>query len=389
MRPEGNRASQLFDAPTRAAVERRYTPRPAHEHYTFAPSDYLDASSTCRVFKAINKETGEQVALKFVAPPLTHDIPDKVQGYAIRELDLSRDKIPLIESPYILKPTDVVSDEILGIGLVIPWAKGGTVAEHREELDATSWESSASYGIQVALGLAALHEHGIIYRDLKPENIFIKSTENIPFAPCAIGDFGISATTDYLQKRKGKAVWDSTHIREALLDEDPKNKIWEKDRLTPVGIIMGTAEQLSPEQARGHTLTPSSDLFSLGTLLFELADGELPFDGDTTDEAMQNICRQEPRTLDNTEQHYQKATKDMKQVIYALLIKEVQERGHVHTSFSQNEIVAFLRSLLSIQPKTIHMQTARDVAKALAQCWQGSGSPIEKTPWFKEALGTK
>ena len=103
-------------------------------------------------------------------------------------------------------------------------------------------------GLEIASGLAAAHAAGLVHRDVKPANIWLQC----PAGRVKILDFGLA-----------RATADDT-------------------RLTLSGIILGTPAYMAPEQARGHAVDSRTDLFSLGTVLYRLCAGELPFKGDNT-----------------------------------------------------------------------------------------------------------
>jgi serine/threonine protein kinase len=122
-------------------------------------------------------------------------------------------------------------------------------------------------GRQIALGLRAAHEKGLIHRDIKPSNIWLE------------GEPGESAGSP--TSRGGLA---RSAVRVKLLDfglvlsaeKDPA------EPLTREGVILGTPAYMSPEQARGERVDPRSDLFSLGCVLYRLCTGRLPFRGATS-----------------------------------------------------------------------------------------------------------
>ena len=116
---------------------------------------------------------------------------------------------------------------------------------------------AVSFTLQACLAVGAAHEAGLIHRDLKPPNIFIEQRPNLP-AVVKVLDFGVAKF----------AV-------EEYEDEDFKT-------LTQVGTIIGTPRYMSPEQCSGvGALTPASDVYSLGIMLYEMLTGAVPFTGET------------------------------------------------------------------------------------------------------------
>ncbi len=110
---------------------------------------------------------------------------------------------------------------------------------------------------QILAALAVAHEMGIIHRDLKPENIVLRAGTNDEGKPCdvvKVCDFGVAKQIEPL----------ANHAR-----------------VTGDGIVIGTPAYMSPEQARGDVLDPTSDLYAVGVLIFQLMTGKLPFDGAT------------------------------------------------------------------------------------------------------------
>jgi tRNA A-37 threonylcarbamoyl transferase component Bud32 len=115
-------------------------------------------------------------------------------------------------------------------------------------------------GIQVARGLAAAHQHGLIHRDVKPANILLENGVQ----RVKLTDFGLAHAAD-------------------------------EDSLTGSGFIAGTPAYMSPEQANGKRVDHRSDLFSLGSVLYTLSTGQPPFRGRTTIEVVQAVREETPR----------------------------------------------------------------------------------------------
>ncbi|MGI8654754.1 MAG: protein kinase domain-containing protein [Pyrinomonadaceae bacterium] len=115
---------------------------------------------------------------------------------------------------------------------------------------------AVSIMLQISAAVAAAHEAGIIHRDLKPGNIFIVERQHAP-AIVKVLDFGIAKV--------------------ALEQADGSSSM----TLTEAGVMIGTPRYMSPEQCDGAALTPASDVYSLGTLLYEMLAGTTPFTGST------------------------------------------------------------------------------------------------------------
>ncbi len=132
---------------------------------------------------------------------------------------------------------------------------------------------AAEIARQVARGLAAAHAKGFVHRDLKPENVFLTNEGR-----AKILDFGLAASSGY---PADSGSGDETHT--------PTRTV-----LTSPGAVMGTVDYMSPEQARGEEVDHRSDIFSLGTVLYEMLTGVRPFRRDTAPETMTAVLREDP-----------------------------------------------------------------------------------------------
>jgi len=128
---------------------------------------------------------------------------------------------------------------------------------------------------QIAQGLAAAHDKGIVHRDLKPSNLWITREGRIK-----ILDFGLA-------KQQGPAP-----------PADPANPATEAlGPLTELGMVLGTAGYMSPEQVRGEPADPRSDIFSFGVVLYEMLTGQRAFKGETPIQTMNAILEHDPEEL--------------------------------------------------------------------------------------------
>jgi len=144
-------------------------------------------------------------------------------------------------------------------------------------------------GREIALGLAAAHERGLIHRDIKPANIFLQGPEG----RVKILDFGLA-----------RASCAPTH-------------------LTQPGLLMGTPDYMSPEQADGGDLSASSDLFSLGCVLYKLLSGTNPFTGGSTLAVLKAVAMKEPTPLRELNRSVPPVLADL---VKRLLAKEPADR---------------------------------------------------------------
>lgn len=145
---------------------------------------------------------------------------------------------------------------------VMPYARGASLEKRIRQQGPLGTEEILRVGLQVAAGLAAAHAQGLVHRDIKPANILLEEgTERVK-----ITDFGLVRAAD-----------DAS--------------------LTRSGVIAGTPQYMSPEQARGEAIDHRTDLFSLGSVLYAIATGRPPFRADTPYGVLRRICENEPRPV--------------------------------------------------------------------------------------------
>src|SRR5688500_13149286 len=131
--------------------------------------------------------------------------------------------------------------------------------------DGAAARKVAEVGAQAARALAVAHEAGIVHRDIKPENIMVRDDGYVK-----VLDFGIAQLSGM---------------------ESPKHE--DDSRLTRPGMVVGTMRYMSPEQATAAEITPASDIFSLGIVLYEMATGRHPFDASSDMGVLSSIILRE------------------------------------------------------------------------------------------------
>jgi eukaryotic-like serine/threonine-protein kinase len=175
--------------------------------------------------------------------------------------------------------------------LVMELLRGQTLKQYLAKAGAhgLSVEEVISFAQQAAAALAAAHAKGIIHRDIKPANLFVidalRGRRQIK-----ILDFGLA------KKQHGPAA--DSHTFDLPLNGNAADTAVESGTaplgLTRPGSAVGTVAYMSPEQARGTPLDARTDLFSLGSVIYEMATGKPPFDGGSTAEVFAALLREDP-----------------------------------------------------------------------------------------------
>lgn len=221
------------------------------------------------VYEAEDTNLGRLVALKFLTPALAGDkgLLERFQREARAASSLNHPNICTIHGIEQFESAHFIIMELL---------EGESLADRirRGPLDV---ESVLTLGIQIVDALESAHSKGIIHRDLKPANIFVTSR-----GQAKILDFGL-AKIDKANRLAMGATADS-EIATAVRPRE----------LTEAGATLGTVSYMSPEQARGQVTDARTDLFSFGTVLYQMATGTLPFHGETSATVFDAILNRDP-----------------------------------------------------------------------------------------------
>jgi serine/threonine protein kinase len=226
----------------------------------------IGAGGMGEVYRARDTRLSREVAIKVLPEAFARD-PDRLERFEHEARVLST-----VNHPNILAIHDVGAQGDLHY-LVSELLEGQTL---REKMNAgpLAQRRVADYAVEMARGLAAAHDKGIVHRDLKPDNIFITKDGRVK-----ILDFGLA------KQAMGEAGLSGQSATMAAPTP------------TQPGTVMGTAGYMSPEQVRGQTVDHHSDIFSLGTILYEMISGKRAFKGDTGVETMSAILKEDPPEL--------------------------------------------------------------------------------------------
>lgn len=224
---------------------------------------FLGRGSVGEVYEADDLEGTERIALKILRPEIARGDRDHgeanredngVVGRFKREVLLTRRIVhPNVCRTYDLIDQQTSDGELVRVFLTMELLRGETLEERILRQGPLRPAEALPVVLQVTEALAAAHEAGVIHRDLKSANVFLVAQSSQPASPprTVVTDFGLawSAESD------GAAT------------------------LTATGELIGSPAYMAPEQVRGETASPATDIYALGVVLFEMLTGHLPFVG--------------------------------------------------------------------------------------------------------------
>src|SRR5881296_2318514 len=250
----------------------------------FTVGSVLGEGGFAAVFRVRDDTLGHDVAVKVLDLGLTPS-----PGLAERFVREARTSARL-EHPHIVPIYKVggYKNEVLYI--VMRCLDGPSLRQLLEKHQRLSLRDSARIARQVADALGHAHLHGIVHRDVKPDNILLDSAGHV-----LVTDFGIA-----------KAA------QEASVSQ-----------LTTEGMVVGTPQYMSPEQATGDKLDARSDIYSLGILLYQMLAGEPPFDGDSAQAILMKQATADPTPV---REHRSDVPAPLATVVARMLTKDRAER---------------------------------------------------------------
>jgi eukaryotic-like serine/threonine-protein kinase len=288
----------------------------------------LGSGGMGEVYRASDVRLGRDVAIKILPAEFSQD------AERLRRFEQEARTAGMLSHPNVLIVHDVgVHEETPYI--VSELLEGETLRE-RLARGALPFRQGVDYALQVARGLAAAHEKGVIHRDLKPENLFVTNEGLLK-----ILDFGLAK----LKRRRVGGV-----------DTDASNV-----PATETGMVLGTVGYMSPEQARGQEADHRSDIFSFGAILYEILTGTRAFQGASDVEVLHAILKHDPPDVQETQRRWSPG------------------------------LDRILRRCLEKDPRS-RFQSANDLAFAietLARVSEDSGAPVMHAPASMGQAGRK
>jgi eukaryotic-like serine/threonine-protein kinase len=231
------------------------------------------------VYRASDTRLSREVAIKV----LREDLSD---SESLRRFEREARAIAALAHPNIVMLFDFGSEGPTSFA-VSELLEGETLAG-RLATSALTWPRAVEIATAIADALSAAHSRGIVHRDLKPANVFLTSDGRVK-----VLDFGLA-----LWQPLDAAGREQTAAgQHPMAGDSPTTAPTIETRLTEPGTLFGTVGYMSPEQAQGLLAEPTSDIFSLGCVLYEMVAGRRAFDGASAVATLASILRDEPQEI--------------------------------------------------------------------------------------------
>ena len=217
------------------------------------------------VFRAHDTKLGRDVALKVLSEDAARD-PERQARFVREARSIAALKHPNIVTVYSVEEADGLTF------LTMELVEGRSLSE-LIPIEGMRLDRFFEYAIPLADAVGWAHDHGITHRDLKPANLMVDSDGRLK-----VLDFGLA---------KVFAMGSGLETAETVV----------RTHDTAAGRILGTPAYMSPEQAEGKAIDNRSDIFSLGVVLYEMATGKRPFEGDTPISTISSILKDQPKSV--------------------------------------------------------------------------------------------
>lgn len=281
----------------------------------------VGAGGMGEVYRARDARLNREVAIKMLPDAVVRD-PER-----LRRFETEARTAGMLNHPNLLSVFDI--GEFNGAPYIVTELLQGETLRDKLRQGPLPLRAAIDYGIQIAHGLAAAHEQGVVHRDLKPENIFICRDDRVK-----ILDFGLA-----------KLVHGESALSGATAATMPAK--------TEPGVVLGTLGYMSPEQVRGQEADSRSDVFAFGAVLYEMLSGKHAFHGATSADTISAILTQDPPDLAETNRNINPA---LEHIVRHCLEKNPDRR------FQASLDVAFDLQLLTVTSSSGKVAQAVEVA---------------------------
>ena len=259
----------------------------------------LGAGGMGEVYLAHDPKLDRKVAIKILPTDVDSKSGDRVRRFVQEAKAASALNHPNILTIYEIDEID--SEQFIATEFI-----DGETLRTRIRTSTIKPTEALDIGVQVASALCAAHSVGIIHRDIKPDNIMLRHDGIVK-----VLDFGLAKLT----RERLNTATDSLAPTQNMINTD-------------VGIVLGTAHYMSPEQTRGFEVDIRTDIWSLGCVLYEMISGRLPFPGPTTIDVMSGIVSREPEPL---RPHLPEGPHELERIVLRSLRKDREERYQTMT----------------------------------------------------------
>ena len=323
----------------------------------------IGAGGMGEVYLAEDTKLDRKVALKILPPEFAED-RDRMSRF-VREAKSAS----ALNHPNIITIHEI--NEFDGTHFIATEFIDGKTLNEFAKSNPLNFKATLEIAIQIASALDEAHSAGIVHRDIKPDNVMVRANGLVK-----ILDFGIAK----LVAGKGDKETGRKGDEESTLILSPDRPVAPSPPLTSFGMIIGTANYMSPEQAKGKEIDARTDIFSFGVVLYEMVARRLPFAGETVMEMIGAILKDEPKPLDA------KVPTEITKIISKCLRKDRDERYQTIKDVC-NDLKA-VKQELEFQnklEKTISSEKEEPKTQILPAATAGE---IQKTP-TNETLASK
>ena len=288
--------------------------------------DKIGSGGMATVYRGLDEVLGRTVAIKTMLPQYASD-----PSFAAR-FKQEAQAAAALQSPYIVSVYDWGKDADTYY-IVMEYLRGTDLKSGIRKHGALDCKKVAQIGSQIAQALSVAHKHDIIHRDIKPQNIMVQPDGNIK-----VMDFGIARA---------------------------KNS-----HLTQDNSVLGTAHYVSPEQTQGKELGPTTDIYSLGIVMYEAATGQVPFQGDDAISVALKQVNEQPKPPSQLNPAVDPS-------LESIILKCMQKNPAARFQ-TADELYHVLRDYLAGRMQAVNSATAMLAAQATNKIDRGAGvQPIK------------